>query len=100
MEPITTAVLIGHHLSDFTNSIKGADNVLNIYIHDKGGSTKIQGGPYGPQIINTLSIPSNDQSFILKTLYELEQEINLSFNLYLIEISQISLNIFKCTKNK
>ncbi len=81
MEPITTDVLIGHHLFDFTHSIKGSDNILNFYIHAKGGDTKIQGGPYGPQIINSLSIPSNDQSFILKTLYELEQEINLSFNL-------------------
>ena len=81
MDTITNNVLISNGFANFTRSISENDGKLDIYIHAEGGNILIQGGPYGSQVINSLSIPNKDQQFILKTLYELEQELNLTLNL-------------------
>jgi len=73
-------LLISEGASDFTNYIYSQDNSLDIFVNVDGGSVEVGGGYTQPQIINSVSIPLDDQAFIEELISELNNKLAVNIS--------------------
>jgi len=71
--------LISQQYVDFSRQLFG-DQQVDIYLHVSGGSTRVQGGVFGPQTVDTLAIDPRYLQEIKALIQQLDQSLNLTFN--------------------
>ena len=79
MRTISTGDLIRKDLADFTRSIVARDGVIDVYLHTQGGEVMVDGGGFGGQIIESVSIDQADQDYIKGVVSDLDQRLDLDF---------------------
>lgn len=71
--------LISQQYVDFSRQLFG-DQQVDIYLHVSGGSTRVQGGVFGPQTVDTLAIDPQYLQEIKELIQKLDQSLKLTFN--------------------
>ena len=79
MRKIEPKFLISEDLADITKEILKEDQVIDIYLHNKIGTTIVLGGNFGSQEIITVQWPLEDKQFIKNILTKLDDTIDLDF---------------------
>ena len=97
MRKIEPKFLISEDLADITKEILKDDQVIDIYLHNKIGTTVVSGGNFGSQEINTMQWPSNDEQFAKYIFTQLDDTIDLDFQ-FTDEQSASDLAIFLDTE--
>ena len=97
MRKIEPKFLISEDLADITKEILKEDQVIDIYLHNKIGTTVVSGGNFGSQEINTMQWPSNDEQFAKYIFTQLDDTIDLDFQ-FTDEQSASDLAIFLDTE--
>ena len=54
--------------------------MIDVYIHNAEGKTTVSGGSFGSQVINTLTWPTEDKSFVESFYSKLNNSLGIGFN--------------------
>ena len=79
-DPVPTQALISSASAAFSHQLVNRDGVMDIYLHAPGGAVQVSGGGFGPQTIQSVAIPSEDQNYIRSIVNLLDSVIDLDFN--------------------
>ena len=78
---IAPAELLDNGSVAVTRQATVTDGVLDYYLHTPGGAVVVSGGGFGEQIIRSVSIPDEDQSYFNAMVRRLDSIIDLDFRL-------------------
>ena len=78
---ISAMELIDNANADFSRELTASDGILDYYLHTPGGAVTVAsgGGGFDEQTIQSVAIPSIDQSFFRRMVAKLDSIIDLDF---------------------
>ena len=86
--------LISDSLVANTQYLLSNDNLIDIYIHKKGGEVLVQQGiPSSTQIIQSLEINDSDLTYFQSIVNDLDEKIDLDFN-FINSSSQSDISVY------
>jgi len=78
-DALPSNVLVSENSADFSKSLVATDQVMSIYLHAEGGAVQVGGGGFSAQTIESISIPADDQAYLISFFDQLEGIINVDF---------------------
>lgn len=77
---LPTNVLVDERSAAYSKRLVATDQLMTIYLHTAGGAVQVSGGGFGVQTIQSVAIPSADQSYFESLINELESSIDVNFS--------------------
>lgn len=77
---LPTNVLVDEGNAAYSKRLVTTDQLMTIYLHTSGGAVQVSGGGFGVQTIQSVEIPSADQSYFTSLINELEKSIEVDFS--------------------
>ena len=76
---LPTNVLVDEGSAAYSKRLVATDQLMTIYLHTAGGAVQVSGGGFD-QIIQSVEIPSADQSYFESLINKLESSIDVNFS--------------------
>ena len=85
-------VLVSDINADFSKYLVNTDQVMNIYLHAEGGAVQVGGGNIDVHNIDSIAIPTEDQTYLISFFDQLEGFVDLDFEfVYSSDSADISI---------
>ena len=85
-------VLVSDINAGFSKYLVNTDQVMNIYLHAEGGAVQVGGGNIDVHNIDSIAIPTEDQTYLISFFDQLEGFIDIDFEfVYSSDVADISI---------